>query len=178
MGVQNLDSLWNMVLEEGMAYGIKIIGAIVIFVVGKWIAKKLSGLARNLMERSNVDPTLSNFIASVLDVLMIILVVLAAVKNLGVDTTSFIAILGAMGLAIGMAMQGTFGNIGAGVILILFRPFKIGDTVTIAGSTGKVKEITLFNTTLIDDDKKVIMIPNSAVAAGTIIKTQNQDTLK
>jgi len=158
----------DMAIQYGAEYGIKIIGAIAIFVIGKWVAKKLSGFIRKLMERGNIDSTLSAFIASIIDILLLIVVVLAAIKNLGIDTTSFIAILGAAGLAIGLALQGTFGNIGSGVILILFRPFEVGDFISVGGESGTVEAITLFNTTLLTPDNKVILVPNSTVASGNI----------
>ncbi|UPT78595.1 mechanosensitive ion channel [Sulfurovum sp. XGS-02] len=158
----------DMAIEYGTEYGIKVIGAIAIFVIGKWVANKLSAFIKKLMERGEIDTTLSAFIASVIDILLMVVVVLAAINNLGVDTTSFIAILGAAGLAIGLALQGTFGNIGAGVILILFRPFEVGNFVNVAGESGTVEAITLFNTTLLTPDNKVILIPNSAVASGNI----------
>lgn len=158
----------DMAIQYGAEYGMKVIGAIAIFVIGKWIAKKLSGLIKKLMERGEIDSTLSAFIASIVDILLMVVVVLAAINNLGIDTTSFIAILGAAGLAIGLALQGTFGNIGAGVILILFRPFEVGNFVSVAGESGTVEAITLFNTTLLTPDNKVILIPNSAIASGNI----------
>jgi small conductance mechanosensitive channel len=120
------------------------------------------------MDRGEIDTTLSEFIASIIDILLLIVVILAAINNLGIDTTSFIAILGAAGLAIGLALQGTFGNIGAGVILILFRPFEVGDFISAGGENGTVESITLFNTTLLTPDNKVILIPNSTVTSGNI----------
>ena len=158
----------DMAIQYGAEYGLRVIGAIAIFVIGKWVAKKLSGLIKKLMDRGEVDSTLSAFIASIVDILLMVVVVLAAINNLGIDTTSFIAILGAAGLAIGLALQGTFGNIGSGVILILFRPFEVGNFVSVAGESGTVEAITLFNTTLLTPDNKVILIPNSAVASGNI----------
>lgn len=165
---EDVNKYVDMAIGYGTEYGVKIIGAIAIFVIGKWIAKKLSALIKKGMERGNIDSTLSAFIASVVDILLLVVVVLAAIKNLGVDTTSFIAILGAAGLAIGLALQGTFGNIGSGVILILFRPFEVGNVVSIGGESGTVEAITLFNTTLLTPDNKVILIPNSSVASGNI----------
>ena len=158
----------DMAIQYGAEYGVRIIGAIAIFVIGKWVAKKLSGLIKKVMERGDIDPTLSAFIASIIDILLMVVVVLAAIKNLGIDTTSFIAILGAAGLAIGLALQGTFGNIGSGVILILFRPFEVGNFIAVGGESGTVEAITLFNTTLLTPDNKVILIPNSTVASGNI----------
>lgn len=165
---EDVNKYVDMAIQYGAEYGVRIIGAIAIFIIGKWVAKKLSGLIKKVMERGEIDPTLSAFIASIIDILLMVVVVLAAIKNLGIDTTSFIAILGAAGLAIGLALQGTFGNIGSGVILILFRPFEVGNFVSVAGESGTVEAITLFNTTLLTPDNKVILIPNSAVASGNI----------
>ena len=165
---EDVNKYVDMAIQYGAEYGVRIIGAIAIFIIGKWVARKLSGLIKKVMERGEIDPTLSAFIASIIDILLMVVVVLAAIKNLGIDTTSFIAILGAAGLAIGLALQGTFGNIGSGVILILFRPFEVGNFVSVAGESGTVEAITLFNTTLLTPDNKVILIPNSAVASGNI----------
>ena len=166
----------DMAMQYGMEYGLKVVGAIAIFVIGKWVAHKLSGLIKKMMNRGKIDSTLSAFIASMVDILLMIVVVLAAINNLGVDTTSLIAILGAAGLAVGLAMQGTFGNIGSGVVLILFRPFEVGNFVTVAGESGTVEAITLFNTTLLTPDNKVILIPNSAVASGNITNFSKKET--
>ena len=166
----------DMAVQYGTEYGMKVIGAIAIFVIGKWVAKKLSGLIKKMMDRGKIDSTLSAFIASLVDILLMVVVVLAVINNLGIDTTSFIAILGAAGLAVGLALQGTFGNIGSGVILILFRPFEVGDFVTVAGESGTVEAITLFNTTLLTPDNKVILIPNGAVAGGNITNFSKKET--
>ena len=165
----------DLAIQYGIEYGLRIVGAIAIFVIGKWVAKKLSGIVAKLLERGGVDKTLSDFVVSLVDILLMVVVVLAAVKNLGIDTTSLVAILGAAGLAVGLALQGTLGNIGAGVILILFRPFKIGDFVTAGGESGTVRAITLFNTELLTADNKVILLPNSAIASSSIT---NYSTMK
>ncbi len=165
---EDVNKYVDMAIQYGAEYGVRVIGAIAIFVIGKWVAKKLSAFIKKVMERGDIDPTLSAFIANIVDILLLIVVILAAVKNLGIDTTSFIAILGAAGLAIGLALQGTFGNIGSGVILILFRPFEVGNYISAGGESGTVEAITLFNTTLLTPDNKVILIPNSTIASGNI----------
>jgi small conductance mechanosensitive channel len=166
----------DLAIQYGMEYGLRIVGAIVIFIVGKWIAKKLSALIGRLMEKGEIDKTLSSFLVSIIDILLMVVVVLAAINNLGIDTTSFIAILGAAGLAVGLALQGTLGNIGSGVILILFRPFKVGDFITVGGENGTVRSISLFNTELLTPDNKVILIPNSSVASGNITNFSKMPT--
>lgn len=178
MDIANTDvnKYMDLAIQYGAEYGLRILGAIFIFVVGKWVAKKLSALIGKLMERSEIDVTLKEFIMSIINILLMIVVVLAAINNLGIDTTSFIAILGAAGLAVGLALQGTLGNIGSGVILILFRPFKVGDFITVSGESGTCKSITLFNTELLTPDNKVILIPNGSVASGSITNFSKMST--
>lgn len=166
----------DLAIQYGIEYGLRIAGAIAIFIIGKWVAHKLSSIVAKLLERGGVDKTLSDFVVNLVDILLMVVVILAAVKNLGIDTTSLVAILGAAGLAVGLALQGTLGNIGSGVILILFRPFKIGDFVTAGGESGTVRAITLFNTELLTADNKVILIPNSAIASSSITNYSTMDT--
>lgn len=172
----DIEKYIDLMVQYSVEYGLRIIGAIAIFVIGKWIAKRLSGFIRRLFVKGDIDQTLSNFIVSIIDILLMVVVVLAAVKNLGIDTTSFIAILGAAGLAVGLALQGTLGNIGSGVILILFRPFKVGDFITVGGESGTVTSITLFNTELLTGDNKVVLIPNGTVASGNITNFSKMPT--
>ena len=176
MDIQTFDKYIALGIEYGIEYSVRIMGAIAIFIIGKWIAKKIANFVGSLLDRGHVDVTLKAFIMSIVNILLLIVVILAAVKNLGVDTTSFIAILGAAGLAIGLALQGTLGNIGSGVILILFRPFEVGDTISAGGETGTVESISLFNTTLLTPDNKVILIPNSTVAGGSITNFSKKTT--
>lgn len=162
--------------DVAINFGIKIVGAIVIFVIGKWIAKGLTNLAKKLMAKGNVDTTLISFVGNIVYVLLMAVVILAAVGNLGIQTTSFIAILGAAGLAVGLALQGTLSNVGAAVLIILFRPFKVGDVVDLGGVVGVVEEISLFSTTLGSFDGKTIIIPNGSIISGTITNISAKDT--
>ena len=175
MDINKFDKYLELLIQYGIEYGIRILAALAIFLIGKWLVNKISGLIGSLMTRGDVDATLSAFIMSVVKILLMLVVIMAAVNELGVDTTSFIAILGAAGLAIGLALQGILGNVGSGVILILFRPFEVGDTISAGGESGTVESITLFNTTLLTPDNKVILIPNNAVAAGNIVNFSKQE---
>ena len=175
MDLTKFEKYFETAMHYGMEYSIRIAAAIAIFIIGKWVVKRISNLVGRLMEKGEVDTTLKAFIMSTINVLLMVVVILAAVAELGIDTTSFIAILGAAGLAIGLALQGILGNIGSGVILIFFRPFEVGDTISAAGETGTVESITLFNTTLLTPDNKVILIPNNAVAAGNIVNFSKQE---
>ncbi|HIP28372.1 MAG TPA: mechanosensitive ion channel [Sulfurovum sp.] len=175
MDPTKFNKYFEVAMHYGMEYSIRIAAAIAIFIIGKWIVKRVSNLIGKLMEKGEVDITLTAFIMSIVNILLMVVVILASITELGVDTTSFIAILGAAGLAIGLALQGILGNIGSGVILILFRPFQVGDTISTTGETGTVEAITLFNTTLLTPDNKVILIPNNAVAAGNIVNFSKQE---
>ena len=175
MDINKFDKYLELAIQYGIEYGIKIVGALAIFIIGRWIVKKISSFIEKLMKKGGVDATLSAFILNMINILLMVVVVLAAVTELGVNTTSFIAILGAAGLAIGLSLQGILGNIGSGVILILFRPFQVGDTISAAGETGTVESITLFNTVLLTPDNKVILAPNSAIAAGNIVNFSKQE---
>ena len=135
-------------------YSLNIIGAILIFVVGKWLSRKIADLLAKIMEKSEVDPTLVNFLRNLAYYTLVVLVVIAAIGRLGVNTTSFLTIIGAAGLAVGLALKDSLSNFAAGVMLVLFRPFTIGDVVSTAGITAKVEKITIFNTIFLSPDNQ------------------------
>lgn len=151
-----------------MTYGVRIIAAVLIFAIGKWLAGMLSRLLKKLMERSNVDPTLAKFLERLAYFLFLAFVIVAAVDKLGVQTTSLVAVLGAAGLAIGFALQGSLSNFAAGVMIIIFKPFKVGDFVEVAGTLGSVVRIGIFNTILNHPDNRRIIVPNSQVTGDKI----------
>jgi len=149
-------------------WAIKIILALVIYVVGKWIAVVLTRWLVKLMQSRDVDPTLVTFLSNLMHAILLVAVVLAALDTLGLPVTSLLAVVGAAGLAVGLAMKDSLSNFAAGVMLVLFRPFCKGDFIEAAGVTGKVEEIRIFNTVLVTADNKQVIIPNGQVAAGTI----------
>lgn len=169
------DSL-NYLIGLAAVWGLKILFAIAIFVIGKWIAKWLTNVSKKLMEKANVDKTLTSFIGSLVYVLLMVFVILAALSKLGINTTSFIAVLGAAGLAVGLALQGTLANIGAAVLIIIFKPFKVGDFVEAGGALGTVEEINMFSTIFKTGDNKVVIVPNSAVIGGKITNYSAKET--
>ncbi len=150
-------------------YGPNLLGALVTLVVGWWVTRALTGFLRRLLSRRSVDPTLSGFLANVCFMALMTMVIIAAIGRLGVQTTSFVAILGAAGLAVGLALQGSLGNFASGVLIILFRPFKAGDVVDVAGVNGQVEEVDVFATTLRTPDNKRIIVPNGAITNGNIV---------
>ena len=164
-------------LQELVAfYGLKIVAAVVIFIVGRWVAKALRRVAVRMMTKANVEETLISFVGNLTYIALLVFVIIAALNQLGVQTTSFIAIIGAAGLAIGLALQGSLANFAAGVLMIIFRPFKVGDYIEAAGVAGVVEEIEIFTTQLRTPDNKTIIIPNASVTGGSITNYSAKDT--
>jgi small conductance mechanosensitive channel len=157
-------------------YGLKVIAALAVFVIGKWGANLVRRIIERGMTRGRVDATLVQFAGNVTYIALLAFAVVAAMGQLGIQTTSFIAILGAAGLAIGLALQGSLSNFAAGFLMILFRPFKAGDWIEAAGVTGKVSKIEIFTTTLLTGDNKTIIVPNSSVTGGNIINYSAEST--
>src|SRR6056297_1027734 len=144
-------------------FGVDIIAALAIFIIGRWVANLITKGMRRLMERANVDATLVKFLSNIVRVLLLIFVILAAIGQLGIQTTSLIAVLGAAGLAVGLALQGSLSNFAAGVLVIIFRPYKVGDYIEGAGVAGTVDEVQIFNTVLKTPDNVRIIVPNSQI---------------
>ncbi|AWL12858.1 Small-conductance mechanosensitive channel [Saliniradius amylolyticus] len=149
-------------------WGINLVFALLVFVIGRLIAKGIVSLFGKLMSKSKYDPMLVNFLESILSALLMLVVVVASLDQLGVDTTSLVAVLGAAGLAIGLSLKDSLQNFAAGVMLLVFRPFKAGDYVEIAGTAGSVKAIGIFTTDLITPDNKHIIVPNGSIYGDNI----------
>ena len=157
-------------------YSVNIAIAIAIFVVGKWAAKRIADfIVKMLSKQDKMDETLIKFIDDIIYYVLLIVVILAALDQVGIETTSVLAILGAAGLAVGLALKDSLSNFASGVMIILFKPFKIGDVVTAGGTTGKIKEIHLFNTEFTTPDNQQILVPNSAITSGAIVNINAHD---
>ncbi|MCG8426147.1 MAG: mechanosensitive ion channel [Chromatiales bacterium] len=164
-------------LQEMVAlYGVKVIAALAIFIVGRWIAKFIKKMLIKAMARSATDETISGFVANVAYIALLAFVIIAALNQLGIATTSFIAVLGAAGLAIGLALQGSLANFASGFLLIVFRPFKVGDFIEGAGVAGIVEQIQIFNTVMRTGDNKVIIIPNAKLGGDNIVNYSTKET--
>lgn len=161
----------EMLSEYVVTYGVKIVIALAIFVIGRMLAKSITGFIKSIMRKSKLEEMLVNFLGGLLYAVLLSAVVLAAIDQLGVNVTSLLAILGAAGLAVGLALKDSLANFASGVMIIIFRPFKIGDWVTVSGTSGTVDEIGLFCTLLHTGDNQRIIIPNSAVFGSTIVNT-------
>ena len=158
----------DMITELIITYGIKFALAIVIFVVGRWAAKTLTNVLVKMMEKAKIDKTLVSFSKNISYTLMLVFVVIAALGQLGVETTSIAAVIAAAGLAVGLALQGSLSNLAAGVMIVLFRPFRVGDFIDAAGTSGTVEDLNIFTTTLKTTDNKAVIIPNSKITDGNI----------
>jgi small conductance mechanosensitive channel len=164
-----INDLAGKVYELATIYGIKVIAAIAIFVIGRWVAKGVRGLVQRMMRKAQVDQTLRRFVGNLTYIALLVFIIIAALSQLGIQTTSFIAILGAAGLAIGLALQGSLANFAAGFLMIVFRPIRVGDYIEGAGVAGSVEEIQIFTTTLITPDNKTVIIPNAALTGDNIV---------
>ena len=161
---RTIDQLWPLV----MTYGVRIAGALALLVVGLFAAAWARGLVVRAMTAARMDETLTKFLGQISRWSVLVAVAIAALGIFGVETTSFAAVLGAAGLAIGLAFQGSLGNLAAGVMLLIFRPFKVRDVIRVAGETGAVAEIELMSTTLDTPDRRRIIVPNSSVFGSVI----------
>ena len=168
----NFDAVWVWL----SAYSLNIIGAILIFIVGKWLSRRIANILAKILAKNKVEQTLVNFLSNLTYYTLIVLVVVAAAGRLGINTTSFLTIIGAAGLAVGLALKDSLSNFAAGVMLVLFRPFAIGDVVSVAGITAKVESINIFNTHFCSPDNQLIIVPNNKIISDIITNINAKDT--
>ena len=163
-----LDSFMDQAISLGVNAGKSILLAILIFAVGRYVIRLINKLIANMLERRRVEPTIQSFLKSFTNILLTILLVITVISALGVNTTSFAALLASAGVAIGMALSGNLQNLAGGIILLLFKPYKIGDYIEAQGANGVVQEIQIFHTIILTVDNKQIYIPNGALSSGSI----------
>jgi small conductance mechanosensitive channel len=166
--VQNAEVYIEKAIDLGMEWGPKLIGAIIVLIIGMWIVKMITKGFGRMLESRKVDPSLVPFLKSLAGTLLKVLVIISVMGMIGIQMTSFIAILGAAGLAVGMALSGTLQNFAGGVIILIFRPFGVGDFIEAQGFMGTVKAITIFTTALNTVDNKLIIIPNGPLSTGSL----------
>jgi small conductance mechanosensitive channel len=174
--VEEVSQLWTQVQDVVAAWGLKVIAALAILIIGRWVAMMVRRGVRRMMEKSGADPIIIGFVTSITYIALLAFVVIAALGQLGIQTTSFIAILGAAGLAVGLALQGSLANFAAGFLMIIFRPFRVGDFIEGAGVAGVVEAIQIFTTTLRTGDNKTIIIPNAKLSGDNIINYSAKET--
>ena len=175
---------WNTVpqllqdrgIDLGIEFGIKLATALAIFYVGKFVIRLLIGALRKVMQRQEVDKTLETFVCNLVRMVLLVIVAIAAIDVLGIETTSFIAIFGAAGLAVGLALQGSLSNFAAGVLIVLFRPYRVGDFVEAAGIAGVVEQVQILTTILRTGDNKQIIVPNGQIMDSIITNYSANET--
>jgi small conductance mechanosensitive channel len=176
ISVDRMQGYIDSAVELAIQYGPKLILAIVVLIIGLWIIKRFTRVLAKGMEVSNTDPTLAKFLSNMASVVFKALLFISVASMVGIETTSFIAVLGAAGLAIGLALQGSLANFAGGVLVLMFRPYKVGDVVDAQGVLGSVAEIQIFNTILKTPDNKTIIVPNGAISNGIITNFSTQTT--
>ncbi len=164
----DLEKIIDTLTTYGTEYGLKILAAIVIWIVGSWVIKKIMGVTGKLMMKKEYDESLQKFLLNLVNWTLKILLIIVILSKLGIETTSFAAILAAAGLAIGMALQGSLANFAGGVLMMIFKPIKIGDLIEAQGEIGVVKEIEIFTTKIVTPDNKLVIIPNGILSNGNI----------
>lgn len=171
-----MEEILQKVWELAAIYGIKAIIGLLILLFGRIIAKVLTNVVKRIMGRGKIDPTIINFTGSLTYIALMAFVIIAALGQLGIQTTSFIAVIGAAGLAIGLALQGSLSNFAAGFLMIIFRPFTIGDFIEGGGVAGTVQEISIFTTILATPDNKTVIVPNAKLTESNIINWTTRGT--
>jgi small conductance mechanosensitive channel len=173
--METTSSLMDTITQMAMEYGLRILGAILIFLVGRWIAKLAKRYTQKTLDKMEFDEALKRFLSSIAYYLVLVVTIIAVLSTLGVQTTSLVAVLGAATLAIGLALEGALANFAAGVLLLIFRPFAIGDTVEIAGYSGKVEDILIISTIISTSDNKLVTITNSQVTGSPIVNYSRKE---
>ena len=169
--LENLSSFsgWERLVETGMAFGTNLVAALAIFFVGRWIASRLVILMKAALTRAKVDRTLVSFLGNVANIGLLILIIIAALGKLGIPTTSVTALIGGAGLAVALSLKDQLSNFAAGALIILFRPFKVGDFIKVNGFEGTVSEIKMVQTALSTPDNEEVILPNSVVMSNSIV---------
>ena len=183
MNAENLPDMgfdWAELIEllktTGVDLAINIVTAIAIFIIGKWVASLITKAVRSLMQKQEIDKTLETFVTNLVRMVLMVFVIIAAIGAVGIQTTSLIAVLGAAGLAVGLALQGSLSNFAAGVLIVLFRPYKVGDFVEAAGISGAVVSVQILTTILKTGDNKQVIVPNSQIMDSVITNYSTNET--
>ncbi|MBQ7771982.1 MAG: mechanosensitive ion channel [Bacteroidales bacterium] len=164
-------------IDKAVAFGLKVLAALLIYYVGAWLIKKIKGILQRIFERKNTDPAIASFTQSIVSIALTIVLIIVTIGTLGVDTTSFAALLAGGGMAIGMALNGTVQNFAGGIMILIFKPFKAGDFIEALGYSGTVSEVTITSTKLTTVDNRVIIVPNGSLSNG-IINNFSKQTMR
>lgn len=176
--MEQLTTYSDRVIDWTFTYGPKLLGAIIVFVLGLYVTNWITRQVSRAMNRRHLDVSLQSFLSSMISVGLKILLLITVAGMLGIQTTSFIAVIGALGLAVGLALQGSLANFAGGVLILVFKPFKVGDLIESQGQTGVVSEIQIFNTILLTPENKTVILANGAVSNNTIVNYSRHGTLR
>lgn len=168
----------DKIVELAIVYGPKLLLAIVVLIAGLYIINRFTKFVRKVLNRRHVDPALANFLSPLISILLKVMLIISVASMAGIATTSFIAVLGAMGLAVGLALQGSLANFAGGVLILLFKPFRVDDVITAQGHTGKVEAISIFTTNLLTPQNQLVIIPNGPLASGNIVNLTAKEVLR
>ena len=171
-----IDQLIQQAITMGMEAGKSILLAVVVAVVGRYIVKFINKLVAGMLERRNVEPTIQTFLKSFVNILLVTLLIITVISTLGVNTTSLAALLASAGLAVGMALSGNMQNLAGGLILLFFKPYKVGDFIEAQGVSGTVKAIQIFHTVLTTPDNKELFVPNGPLSSGNVVNYSKNGT--
>ncbi|MEJ2139213.1 MAG: mechanosensitive ion channel [Gammaproteobacteria bacterium] len=172
----NPDQVILVLQEQGTEIGMKLLAAVVIFLVGRWAAHLVVKMVRKALAKTEMEDTLEKFLCNIVNAVLMTVVLIATIGALGVETTSLLAVLGAAGLAVGLALQGSLSNFAAGVLIVMFRPYRVGDFIDAAGVAGSVEEVQIFTTIMKTPDNRRIIVPNSQIMDGIITNVTANDT--
>ncbi|MCM0244837.1 mechanosensitive ion channel family protein [Bacteroides fragilis] len=175
-GLDKLALVTQQLIDSGIQAGGHILKAVIVFLVGRFLIRMLNRLVGRLMDKRNVDISIKTFVKSLVNILLTVLLIISVVGALGVETTSFAALLASAGVAVGMALSGNLQNFAGGLVILLFKPYKVGDWIDAQNVSGTVKEIQIFHTILTTADNKLIYVPNGALSSGVVTNYSNQTT--
>ena len=171
-----LERMIDKLLEQGASLGLTLIKAFLIFIIGHYLIKLINKIIKRILARRDIEMSVKTFVGSLVNVVLTILLIISVVGALGVQTVSFAALLASAGVAVGMALSGNLSNFAGGLIILLFKPFKVGDYIEGQGTGGTVKEIQIFHTILVTIDNRTVYIPNGALSSGAVVNFSRQDT--
>ena len=172
----SMDAFLSRMVDLGVTVGSKILFAVIVLIVGRWLVRRLNKLVNKILTKREVDASLTTFVRSLVSITLNLLLVIVIIGILGIETSSFIALFASAGVAVGMALSGSLQNFAGGVMILLFKPFKVGDFIEAQGQSGTVREIQIFNTILTTADNKVIIIPNGGLSTGLMKNYSKEPT--
>jgi small conductance mechanosensitive channel len=176
--MESFNEFTNNFIQVLYSFGPKVLGAVLVFIIGLYVTNLIARMVSRGLKKRNIDKSLQSFLGSMVSVALKILLLVSVAGMLGIQTTSFVAVIGALGLAVGLALQGSLANFAGGVLILVFKPFKVGDLIESGGHVGHVLEIQIFNTVLLTSDNKTVILANAGVSNGTIVNLSRHGNIR